>query len=452
MKAPQRGIAPVWTHALLTGLALSTAYVTWTRDRTQVQSEWVVALDLNKRDISSLKYEDENRAVTVERRSGSDGEPYSWVTVSTHSKQLLTNPLGPPGAAPLPSPHGAPLPSPHGAAPLPSPHGAAPLPSPHGAAPPSPHAMPPAAPAPVAPAKTPTKVGDKAAGDKDHAAPPAAAPPLPAAAAVPPVPGPAAAPAPIHEVKDTITTRSFRGSDQADKLFEQFAPMRVVRALGTVSDQKAKELGLDASKKSLIVIAKGQQTKFMLGSNSYGSGDVYARDPQNQVYLLSSRAVSDFEFAESRLMERRLHRFERPDFDRLEVELKLASGSKTRTLLQKSRQDTANFYFSDAATPEKRDDSLRNWVDKVLRLAINDYVAEGEEPKPSPPVAGAPLNGEIVSLRFFDGRKQIGEASLSRYPNKSGQIEYFAHTETTIGQVRLLTATAESAVQDAEKW
>ena len=61
--------------------------------------------------------------------------------------------------------------------------------------------------------------------------------------------------------------------------------------------------------------------------------------------------------------------------------------------------------------------------------------------------------GDIITLRFFDGRKDLGSAVISRYQNpKTNQIEFFARTETTIGLVRLLTATAESAVQDAEKW
>jgi hypothetical protein len=167
--------------------------------------------------------------------------------------------------------------------------------------------------------------------------------------------------------------------------------------------------------------------------------------------LITQRLISDFEFAESRLMERRLHRFERTDFDRLEVTV----GAKKRVLLQKSRQDPQNFFFVEESSPDKRDDTLKNWVEKVLRMAINDYVAQGEEPQPptTAPMSGAPAMGDVVTLRFFDGRKELGSAVLSRHQNaKTNQIEFFARTETTIGQVRLLTATAESAIQDAEKW
>lgn len=463
-KTAQRGLSPIAVHAGLAGLGLILAFSTWTRDRAQVQTDMVVALDFGKRDVTSLRFEDETRTVSVERRSAEAGE-HTWVTVATRSKQLITNPLQPAGAPTAPmapaAPHGA-IPGPH------DPHGAMPAPGP-AAKPgtPAPAAKP-GAPAPAAKPAAAQKGGDKAIVESVGSGP------APAGATVqPPVPVPAAspagsaappaappAPAPIHEVKETVTTKSFRGNEQADKLFEQFAPMRVVRALGAVDEKKAKELGLDAPKKKLTIQGKGQTYVYSLGQNSYGAGDVYARDGQGQVFLLSHRMVSDFEFAESRLMERRLHRFERADFDRIEVEVMTAAGPKKRTLLQKNKQDNANFYFVDSATPDKRDDTLKNWVDKILRMAINDYVAQGDEPKTPTATPGAPLAGEVLKLRFLDSSKEVGTAVFSRYPaaaqsgvaqQPQGQ-DYFARTETTIGLVRLLAVTAESAVTDAEKW
>jgi hypothetical protein len=476
-KTSQRGLSPIAVHAGLAGLGLLVAFTTWTRDRAQVQTDMVVALDFGKRDVSSLRFEDDTRTVSVERRSTEAGE-HAWVTVSTRSKQLITNPLQPAGAptapAGMPNPHGAPGAAvggptdPHGhAAPPPAP--AAIKPAAAGPAAAGPAAKPAAVPAAAKPAAA-QKGGDKAIVESVGSGPaPAGATAQPAASAAPAATAAGAAagtaaapaaPAPIHEVKETVTTKAFRGNEQADKLFEQFAPMRVVRALGSVDEKKAKELGLDAPKKKLTVQAKGQTYVFSLGQNSYGAGDIYARDGQGQVFLLSHRMVSDFEFAESRLMERRLHRFERSEFDRIEVEVITAAGAKKRTLLQKNKQDNANFYFVDGSAPDKRDDTLKNWVDKILRMAINDYVAQGEEPKTPTVTPGAPLVGEVLKMRFFDGNKEIGSAAFSRYPlaGQSGVAQqpqgsdYFARTETTIGLVRLLAATAESAVTDAEKW
>lgn len=462
----ERGVASLVIHVVLAALALVLAFWTWTADKTKVGPSEVVALDVSKQDIQSLTFKDESRTVQVERRTGSDGEAYAWLTVTTRSKALTTNaaaaggnPHG--GMMPAPPPPSAPAP----VAPAPAP-AVAPAPAGKASAP----AVKPAAAAagpnkPATPAK-PAKGGDKSGDGKPvvAAAAPATAP-APATAVVAPAaaPGsaasaaPVAAPppaAPIHEIKETVSVKQFRGSDLADKMLLQFSPLRALRAIGTVDEAKAKELGLTDTKKELLISARGQTYAFAIGNTSYGSGDYYAKDGQGRVFLLSHNLIGDFEFAESRMMERRLHRFSQPDFTRVEVSV----NGKTRTLQQQKREDAQNYFFADQSTPDKRDDSLKNWVDKVLRMAIQDYVAQGEEPKGdseqvASSTAPAVKTGDLMTLRFFDGRKELGSAVLSRFINpKTNQVEYFARTETTIGMVRLLTATAESAVQDAEKW
>lgn len=460
----ERGVASIVIHVVLAALALVLAFWTWTADKTKVGPSEVVALDVSKQDIQSLTFKDESRTVQVERRTGSDGEAYAWLTVTTRSKALTTNAAaagGNPHGGMMPAPpshsemdHAAPAPAP-GVAPAPAGKAAAPVVKPTAAA---------AGPnKPAAPAK-PAKGGDKSGDGKPVAAaapatapatavvaPPAAAPGSAAAAAPVAAPPPAA---PIHEIKETVSVKQFRGSDLADKMLLQFSPLRALRAIGTVDEAKAKELGLVDTKKELLISARGQTYAFAIGNTSYGSGDYYAKDGQGRVFLLSHNLIGDFEFAESRMMERRLHRFSQPDFTRVEVSV----NGKTRTLQQQKREDAQNYFFADQSTPDKRDDSLKNWVDKVLRMAIQDYVAQGEEPKGdseqvASSTAPAVKTGDLMTLRFFDGRKELGSAVLSRFINpKTNQVEYFARTETTIGMVRLLTATAESAVQDAEKW
>lgn len=58
-----------------------------------------------------------------------------------------------------------------------------------------------------------------------------------------------------------------------------------------------------------------------------------------------------------------------------------------------------------------------------------------------------------MNAHFFDGKREIGSVVLFRYPNaKSNQPDFFAKTETTVGLVRLIASTADSVLQDAEKW
>ena len=254
---------------------------------------------------------------------------------------------------------------------------------------------------------------------------------------------------PPHQPEEKMVTKGFRGSEQAEKLLEAFAPLQGLRTLGKLDDAKAKELGLTESKKTLTVMVKGAPRKFTVGGTSYGTADIYVRDDQGNVFLLPQRFSSDFEYAESRLMERRLHRFERENISKVTVTV----GAKTKTLVQQLRTDPLKFYWTAQETPDKRDDTLRNWMDKVLRLALTDYVAKGEEPSAAgmSQAAGAPQSGDVMTLKFYDGDKEIGTATFSRYP-RGTQTEYFATTETTMALGRLLSNTAEGVIQDAEKW
>lgn len=446
----QQGVSSVFVHAGLAALAVVFAYQTWTRDRTQVQTDSVVVLDATKRDVSSLAYEDETRQVTVERRAGADGEPYAWLLTKVKSK-VPVNPPAPPVAAPTAAPASptAPSPGPAGAA--------APGAKPTAAAPVAPGAKPTAA-APVAPVAPSSKKGGEKSGEPPM---PAGHPPLPGAdphgmvhgdphgapAASMPAPAPTAAPV---EMKEVTTIKEIRGSDAAMELLGLFGPLRALRALGTVDEAKAKELGLTDSKKSLTVNVKGLSYKFVIGGTSYGSGDYYARDAQGQVFLLSQRIIADFEFFESRLLERRIHRFERADFDRIEVK----AGSKSRTIIQSARQNPQAFFFADATTPDKRDDSLKNWVEKLLRLSVSDYLAQGEDPSTSATaMSGSPEIGERMSVRFFDGKKELGTMVLYRYPNpKTGQLDFYARTETSVSLVRIVAGSAEAVVNDTTSW
>ena len=106
----QQGLSPVYVHALLATLAVGFAYQTWTRDRTQTQTDSVVVLDVAKKEVSSLTYEDETKQVVVQRKIGADGEPYAWLMTRTKTKVPVNPPAPPvpaqPAAPPAPLPAG----------------------------------------------------------------------------------------------------------------------------------------------------------------------------------------------------------------------------------------------------------------------------------------------------------------------------------------------------------
>ena len=128
-----------------------------------------------------------------------------------------------------------------------------------------------AAPAPAAPAGATAAPAPGASAPGAAPAPGTAAAlgatPAPGAAAPGATPAPGAAPgtapgaapaAAPHAVEEKLVTKVFRGSEQAEKLLEAFAPLQGLRTLGKLDDAKAKELRRFAEKTISISLRLGE--------------------------------------------------------------------------------------------------------------------------------------------------------------------------------------------------
>ena len=115
-----------------------------------------------------------------------------------------------------------------------------------------------------------------------------------------------------------LPERLVRGSDTAQRLFDKFAPLRGKRALGLLDASKAKELGLDKSKKFLEVSARGSKRRFAIVPAPPGGNDPYVRDVQDsRVFVVDRPILSDLQAATTNLVDRRLHTFRIEEVDRI---------------------------------------------------------------------------------------------------------------------------------------
>ena len=244
----------------------------------------------------------------------------------------------------------------------------------------------------------------------------------------------------------TTPRGGFRGNETAEKLLDKFAPLRAVRDLGKIAKKRLARLELDVAKKRVVVVTPGGERRLRLGGTTYGAGDAYARDPRTRhVFLLSNQLLGDLRFASSRLMERRVHRFAAGDVDRAVVR----AGDRSRTLLQRYRADAARARWVDAAAPERRDELLKNWLTKVMRLTASEYVrdesaithAKGQTVAPEP----------IVSVEYFDGARSVGRVEIRKVEREAGAADYYARSETTVAFVKLARSLAEEIARDAAK-
>jgi hypothetical protein len=136
--------------------------------------------------------------------------------------------------------------------------------------------------------------------------------------------------------------------------------------------------------------------------------------------------------AESRLLERDLHGFEEDAVTRARVSKR-----------EKSREITAmpekKGGWADPATPTKLDETVGNWMSKLERLKVQEYV---ETP-------AAPLRREdaIVRVEYFAGGRSLGFVELYKVPGEKSS-DYLVKSERTRWAAKVLTSAAEQVDQD----
>jgi Domain of unknown function (DUF4340) len=229
------------------------------------------------------------------------------------------------------------------------------------------------------------------------------------------------------------TTSRFIGVKEADELAAKIAPLMALRQLGPLAPSRAEEFGLDKPEGTLKVKIGGNEQSLVIGSATPGGQERYAKlERTGVVYAVSGDPVQSMLGAESRLLERDLHAF--PDADA--TKLRIARGGKTRDVVSMPDKKGA---WADAATPSKLDETVGNWLSKVSRLHVMEYV----EKTPSP------LTPESASMRieYFGGTKALGFLELYKLPADKGN-DYYVRTENSRWYVKVLAAAGEQVDQD----
>jgi hypothetical protein len=243
---------------------------------------------------------------------------------------------------------------------------------------------------------------------------------------------PEARPAPIEP------PREMRGNERADALLLRFTPFEAVRALGKLAADKQKELGLEGTVRKLTITVSGQPHVYAVSNPQPGMVGTYLRDEKDgTVYLLTGSLMSELEPSSQALIDRRLHTFRAPDFDEFVIGY---DGSK-HAYLQKDAEIPQTMKVAAKATPDKPDDLVRNWHDKVWnRLIVTEVLGKGELPK-----AGEPKVEMRIDYLARGSSKGFIELA------KSGAGDLWARTENTASWVGLHTGT-DDVIAEAKKF
>lgn len=230
------------------------------------------------------------------------------------------------------------------------------------------------------------------------------------------------------------TTVKFVSVGAADKLVESLSPLRALRGIGRIGDDRAAEFGLNEPEGTLTVKYSGGERKLVFGAPTPGGGDRYARDPgTGEVYAIKGDIFRNLDSAETSLIERDLHEWKDADV----ASARITAAGKTRELVRGGTEGKR--FWADPASADQNDETAGNWLSKVDRLRPTEYVELAQEG--TEPVARVEYLGRGGVLGYLE----LVKATLGG----SGKPEYFIRTERTRLYAKVPQQVAEQVEQDA---
>lgn len=217
-----------------------------------------------------------------------------------------------------------------------------------------------------------------------------------------------------------------------ERLFDRLAPLRALRDAGTVDEARSEELGLQTPEAKLTVTFTSGARTLEIGGTTPGGGDRYARDAATgKVYVIAGEVVRDFEWADSRLIERELHAFKMSEVR----EARVRGGEKSRLLLRGG--DEKKGFWADPDAKETNDETAGNWMQRLERLRPSEYRESLPDPKSL--VVRVEYEGKSGPLGFLEVVKAAGDGE---------KADYFVRTERTRLHAKVIESLAKQVEED----
>jgi len=226
----------------------------------------------------------------------------------------------------------------------------------------------------------------------------------------------------------------------ANKLAEAFAPLRALRELGRIGDDRADEFGLKDPEGSLSLTIAGKEHQLSVGAHTPGGGDRYVRDSGSSiVYVVRGDATRDLESADTSFVEREVHELKDADIESVRV----AARGRTRELLR--RGPDSKRIWSDPSRPDAGDETFANWMSKLDRLRPLEYPAS----QPERPEIVARLDYTVKGQKgVFLELAKTPAAAQAESPSTPAKPDFLVRTERTRQWAKVTTSVAEQVDQD----
>jgi len=227
---------------------------------------------------------------------------------------------------------------------------------------------------------------------------------------------------------ETVTT-SFRGNEQAENMWEDFAPLMALRELQP-EDATEAFFGFDEPEGAIEVTRKSSTLSITIGGETFGGRDKYARTG-DKIYLIDDQAIRPLQFGKTRLLERNLQPLGEPETNQVVIR----TSQVEKTFVQQNRADRAQAKWTSEADPET-EHPVGTWLGKVYKLRAKSYVDPSE------------LEGPL-ELAFVYELQGDGESwPVEILKDSNTPTNYYAQPTYLRGMVELTRSLASDAVDD----
>lgn len=229
--------------------------------------------------------------------------------------------------------------------------------------------------------------------------------------------------------------RTLYANERGETLWARFTPFEATRGLGKLPKEKLDELGVTDSPRKLELTIAGAPLRFTISKPMNGLIGNYAQNEKTgEVFLISSSMFNELDPNSQVLVDRRLHTFKPNEFDAFTVTV----GGKTAAFVQTGADVPATTRIARAATPDKPDELVANWHEKIWsRLVVTEVLQKDEAPKYGEP-------GVLLRIDYSFKGKPKGWLELGNHERTNTM---WARSENTLSWVGLHQGSEEIALE-----
>ncbi len=232
-------------------------------------------------------------------------------------------------------------------------------------------------------------------------------------------------------------TTTFVAVEAGSKLAEQLAPLKAMRRVGKIEDDRKEEFGFHEPEGTVKISIGPTEYELLIGGTTPGGGHRYVKASKSGlVYVIDGSTIRDILTAETRLIERKLWGFDADEVTRAVVTV----GETTRELLKKGGEQSG--VWADPAAPDKQDETASNWMARVERLRVTEYMEDSS--------GGTSVGDPVVSIEYFAGKKSLEVVQVEKLPPGDSKQEYAARSGYTRWYAKVTRSVAEQVAQDVE--